>query len=94
MHKPESVLENEMHQILWNMKIQMDYSIPARRSDSVLIKKKRTCHQVDLYCSNEINKYSDLARELKKPWNRNMMVIPIVVGALGTVPKCVEKRLG
>ena len=38
-------------------------------------------------------KYLDLARELKKLENMKMMVIPIVVGALGTVPKGLEKRL-
>ena len=30
MHKPESVLENEMHQILCNFEIQMDPLILAR----------------------------------------------------------------
>ena len=45
MHKIESVLENEMHKILWDFEIQ----IQARRLELVLInKKKRTCHLVDL----------------------------------------------
>ena len=50
MHKPESVLENEMHKILWDFEIQMDHLISARRPDLVLIKKnkkKQTCHLVD-----------------------------------------------
>ena len=34
-----------------------------------------------------------LARELKKLWNRKVSVIPIVVGALGTVPKELVKEL-
>ena len=29
----------------------------------------------------------DLARELKKLWNIKVMIIPIVIGALGTVTK-------
>ena len=33
------------------------------------------------------DKYLDLARELKKLWNMKMMVIPIKIGALETVPK-------
>ena len=37
------------------------------------------------------DKYLDLARELKKPWN--LKVVPIVIGALGTVPKGLEKSL-
>ena len=40
-----------------------------------------------------MDKYLDLARELKKLWNMRVKVIPFVVGALGTVPKCLEKRL-
>ena len=35
----------------------------------------------------------DLARELKMLWNMKVKVIPIVVGALGTVPKGIEKVL-
>ena len=35
----------------------------------------------------------DLARELKKLWIMRVKVIPIVVGALGTVPINLEKRL-
>ena len=41
----------------------------------------------------KIDKYLDLARELKKLWNMKVKVIPIVVGALGTVPKRLEKGL-
>ena len=104
MHKPESVLENETHKILWDFKIQTDHLITARRPDLVLInKKKRTCHIVDFAVPadhrvklKEIEKkakYLDLARELKKLWNMRVKVVPIVIGALGTVPKGLEKSL-
>ena len=33
------------------------------------------------------DKYLDLARELKKLWNMKVTVIPIVIGAFGTVTK-------
>ena len=29
MHEPESVKENKMRKILWDIQIQMDYPIPA-----------------------------------------------------------------
>ena len=37
----------------------------------------------------KINKYMDLARDLKKKklWNMKLTVIPIVSRALGTIPK-------
>ena len=33
------------------------------------------------------DKYLDLARELKKLWNMKVIIIPIVIGAFGTVTK-------
>ena len=33
------------------------------------------------------DKYQDLARELKKLWNMKVTVIPIAIGALGTITK-------
>ena len=33
------------------------------------------------------DKYLDLARELKKLWNMKMTIIPIVIGAFGTITK-------
>ena len=41
MHKLDSVLENETHEILWNFKIQMDHFILARKPDLVLFNKKK-----------------------------------------------------
>ena len=37
--------------------------------------------------NNNNNKYLDLARELKKLWNMKVTIIPIVIGAFGTVTK-------
>ena len=36
MHKPESVQENEMHEILCDSEIQRDHLIPARKADLVI----------------------------------------------------------
>ena len=47
MHKPESVLENEMHKIHWNFEIQMDHLIPTRRPYLELIKKKKEHASLD-----------------------------------------------
>ena len=41
MHKPESVLENETHEILWDFEIQTDHLISARRTDLRKRKRKR-----------------------------------------------------
>ena len=41
MHNPESVLENEMHKLFWDLEIQTDHLISARRPDLVIVKKKK-----------------------------------------------------
>ena len=45
MHKPESVLENEMHKLLWDFEIQTDYQISTRPYNNQ--QKKRTRRIVD-----------------------------------------------
>ena len=79
----------------------MDYLISARRPDLVIVnkkkKKKKTCwrvdfavpadHQVKLREGEKRNKYVALAWELKKLWNMKVSVIPIIIGALGSVIK-------
>ena len=44
-------------------------------------------HRIKLKESEKRHKYQDFAKELKKLWNIKMTVIPIVIGALGTVTK-------
>ena len=55
--KASSVLENGTDKILWDFEILMDYLIPARRLDLLLINKvKRICHYRALVlpaCRNE-----------------------------------------
>ena len=77
MQKSEPVLVNDTQRILWNFEVQTDHLIPARRPNLVLIdNKKRNCHLVDFAVqadhrvkmkeSEKIDKYLDLARELRK----------------------------
>ena len=98
MHKQESILENEMHKILWDFEIQKDHLIPARRPDLLLInKKKRTCQLVGFAVSVDhwmkLKESEKIDKELKKHWNMRVKVIPIVFGALGMVYKNLEDRL-
>ena len=75
MHKPESGQNEKTHKILRDFEKQMDNSIPTGKPDLVLIKKK-TFYLVDFDVpagqqklkikeSEKINKYLNLARELK-----------------------------
>ena len=104
MHNPAPVLENDTQKLLWDFDIQTDHRISARRPDQIIInnnnkKKKRICEIVD-FTDNRIklkecekkDKYLDLARELKN-WNMLVTIIPIVIGAFGTVTKELLKGL-
>ena len=50
-------------------------------------------HRVKIKESKNIDKYSDLARELKKLWNMKVMVISVVIGVFGMVSNGLEERL-
>ena len=101
MHNPESVLENEMHKLLRDFGIQTDHRVSARRPDQVIINKTRACRIVDFAVSADYgvklkenekkDKYLDLAWELKKLWNMKVTVVPVVIGAIGTVTKGLYK---
>ena len=105
MHNPAPVLENDSHKLLWDFNIQTDHQIPARRPDLIINneKKKRICkivdftipadHRINLKESEKKDKYLDLARELKKLWNMKVTIVPIVIGALGTISKGLLKGL-
>ena len=69
----------------------------------IINKKKRICKIVDfavpadprinLKESEKKNKYLDFARELKKLWNMKVTILPIVIGAFGTITKGLLKGL-
>ena len=98
------IIENATHKLLWDFNIQTDHLIPARRPDLIIInKKKRTYktvdfavpadHRIKLKECEKRDKYLDLAREVKKLWNMQVTIIPIVIGAFGTVTKGLLKGL-
>ena len=49
-------------------------------------------HRIKLK-ESEKDKYLDLARELKKLWNMKVTIIPIMIGAFGTVIRGLLKGL-
>ena len=105
MHNPAPVLENWHTQTpmgLWytngspnlgqktrpynnqqkkkNISKIVDFAVPAD-------------HRIKLKECEKRDKYLDLARELKKLWNMKVTIIPIVIGAFGTVIKGLLKGL-
>lgn len=98
-HTPEGAIENEDVKILWDINIQCDNVIQARRPDLIVIDKKRkeACivdiavpadKRISEKEQEKIEKYQDLKREIKRLWKlRSVQVVPVVVGALGSVTK-------
>ena len=100
-HEPESVLENKDYKILWDFSIQTNV-IEARRADSVVVNKERSCKILDFAVPGDsrikeekykIEKYQDLGREFRNIWNVKVKIIPLVVGSLGAIPKQFGNRL-
>ena len=103
MHNPESVLEYETPKFIWDSGIQTENIISAGRPDLVIIYKRRTTcriedfavstdHKVKLKEIKKSDKGRDFDRELKKKLlNMKVTVIPIVIGAPGTISKWLVK---
>ena len=95
-HKAEAVSENEDVKLFWDFTIQTDKVIHARRSDIVIVKKKdKECMIIDVAVpadsrtwskeEENIDKYTELAWELRRTWKVQTRVVPVVIGALGTI---------
>ena len=102
MHNPSPVLKNNTHKLLWDSDIHTDHSISARRPDLIIINKQKkkkkkiskivdfadpTDYRIKLKVCEKKDKYLDLARELKKMGNMKVTIVPIVIGAFGTITK-------
>ena len=101
-HKPDGVIENGNYKILWDVMIQCDKEIEARRPDIVVVdKQNREAKIIDVaipgdvrVCEKElekIDKYKPLKDEIARLWEmQKVTIIPVVVGALGAI----TNRLG
>ena len=91
--------------LLWDVNIQCDHVIEARRPDIVVVnKQEKECTIIDIALpadkrigekeNEKVEKYQDLKREIARMWNiRTVQVVPIVVGSLGSVTKSLDKWL-
>ena len=95
-HQPDSVIETEQVKILWDFTIQTDKTIQDMRPDLVIVNNiEKTCHIIDVAIpgdervsakeTEKIEKYDELRREHERLWKVKAKVVPIIVGALGTV---------
>ena len=101
-------MENEEDTVMWVMNIQTDNEIEHCRLDTVIrCNKSRKFYVVDVAYPfhtrvkerrvkdkeiEEVEKYKDLKRELKRIWQlQEIIIIPVIIGTLGTVNKNFEQ---
>jgi hypothetical protein len=84
--------------ILWNQQVHSDRTIPSNKPDIIIrSNEKGTCMLTDVAISGNRNvikkeaekifKYKDLTIEIQRMWNVKAMVIPVIIGATGTISK-------
>ena len=75
MYKRETVLENKMHKVLWDVEIQIDHWMVARGLGLMITNKKNhrkvgfavtEYHSVKIKESGKSTKYLNLDRELRE----------------------------
>jgi len=88
--------------ILWNQQTQTDRTIPNNKLDIIIRdNEKGTCMLIDIAISGERNvikkeaekilKCIDLTTEIQRLWNVKTKVIPVIIGATGTISKSFRK---
>ena len=99
-HLPSSVSrsKNGLYEIFWNRKILVGRGIQYNKPDVVLVDKAAKKWTIIDFCvpwdgnvkareDEKMVKYSTLSTEIKSTYRVQTETIPIVIGALGTVPK-------
>ena len=92
--------------ILWNQQTQTDRTIPNNKPDIIIRdNEKGTCILIDVAISGDRNvikkedekilKYKDLTKdltiEIQHIWNVKTKVMPVIIGATGTISKTFRK---
>jgi hypothetical protein len=83
--------------------VQTDRTIPNNKPDIIRDNEKRTCTLIAVAIPGDRNmikkeaekilKYKDLTTEIQRMWNVKTTVIPVIVGATGTISKSFRKYL-
>ena len=105
-HAPEGAVENEEIKVLWDINIQCDNLIEARRPDLIVIDKKEQKGiitdiavpadiRVEEKEKDKVKKYQDLRREIRRLWElRNVEIVHTVIEALGRVSAEFDRWMG
>jgi hypothetical protein len=101
-HKVEKVLQQDDVKILWDFKIQTDKHLAHNIPDITVVEKKQVWlidvaipgdSRIQQKEVEKITKYQDLKIEVERLWQKKAAVVPVVIGALGAIPRDLEKHL-
>ena len=102
------VVETNEIKLLWDFSIQTDRKIDHNKPDILLLlKKEKVCFLIDAACpfdtrverkeQEKMDNYADLKMEILKIWKgecKEVYIIPIIIGALGTISRKFSKFVG
>ena len=106
--KVESVIENDVVKTLWDICIQVDRQIEHRRPDIVVMENNTNkCLIIDVACpvdnnlilkrNEKLDNYSELQLEIARMWDKETLIVPIIIGTIGSIlnnSECNLKKLG
>ena len=103
-HNVESVIENDIVKILWDVCIQVDRQIEHRRPDIVVMENNTNkCLTIDVACTIDNNlilqrnqktdNHSERRFEIARTWNKETLIVPITIGAFRFIPNDLECNL-
>ena len=103
-HVPKSVETSQEGKvtILWNQQVQTVRTFSNNKPDIIIRdNEKGTCMLIDAAISGDINvikkvadkilKHKDLTIEIQRMWNVKTKVLPVIIGATGTISKSFRK---
>ena len=103
-HKVESVIENDFVKILWDVCIHVDRQKEYRRPNIVVMEKNTKKYLIiDVACpvdnnlilkrNEKLDNYSELRFEIARMWDKETLIVPMFIGALGSIPNDLECNL-
>jgi len=89
---------------MWDLPVVTDQTILANRPNVVLHEKgEKACLLNDIAILDDSNintketeklsKYQDLENEVSRMWKGRTKIVPVIIGALGTITKGLDKNL-
>ena len=90
--------------VLWNQQVRTDRTVRNNKPDiKIFDNKQGTCMSIDVAGpghstmikieAEKILKYKDLKTEIQHMWNVKAKLIPVIIGATGTISKSLRQYL-